>query len=205
MQVEDVHHVDSNPVHLMDQDELLQSLNTDMNGITFQEASSRIQIHGPNSIEDNDDESLFKKFLEQFKEPLILLLLSSALVSVLMGEIADAIGIFIAVSIVNFVGFYQEYKSEQSVEALKNLTAHYCPVIRGGSITKILAQDLVPGDIVPIESGARIPADIRLLEASNIFVGKMMKISFDQKIFNKNIFDLFLQIKCSGLLICFFF
>uniref|UniRef100_A0A7S4M3N9 Calcium-transporting ATPase n=1 Tax=Vannella robusta TaxID=1487602 RepID=A0A7S4M3N9_9EUKA len=87
-----------------------------------------------------------------------------------MGEIADAIGIFIAVTIVNFVGFYQEYKSEKSVEALKNLTAHHCSVVRDGTIHTILAEDLVVGDIVPIESGYRTPADLRLLQAVNLYV-----------------------------------
>jgi len=154
----------------MHKDEVLQALGTCEDGLSFREASERLTLHGPNSVEGEDDESLFRKFLEQFKEPLIILLLSSAAVSILMGEIADAIGIFIAVTIVNLVGFYQEYKSEKSVEALKNLTAHHCAVLREGTLHTIPTEDLVRGDIVPIETGSRIPADIRLLEANNLYV-----------------------------------
>merc|ERR1712137_784887 len=157
--------------HLLDKEELLASYGVnEETGLSFVEAGARIQTHGLNTLEEAEEESLFRKFLEQFKEPLILLLLSCAVVSVLMGEVADAIGIFIAVTIVNAVGFYQEYKSEKSVEALRTLTAHQCTVLRDGAVHTIRAEDLVPGDLVPIESGRRIPADIRLLEVHDLYV-----------------------------------
>jgi len=154
----------------LDIEELFQSLNTSREGLTNFEAEKRLPVYGPNNLEKNEEESLVLKFLGQFKEPLILLLLASALISLLMGEIADAIGIFIAVAIVNFVGFYQEYKSEQSVEALRNLTAHQCSVLREGEFITISTEDLVPGDIVPLESGCRVPADIRLFESVTLHI-----------------------------------
>jgi P-type Ca2+ transporter type 2C len=155
----------------MDVEETLQTLNTTKEGLSTHEARRRLPIYGFNILEKVDDESMILKFLGQFKEPLILLLLGSALVSIIMGEIADALGIFIAVTIVNLVGFYQEYKSEKSVEALRSLTAHYCSVVRDGTVQTISSQDIVPGDMIPLESGCRIPADLRLCESSDLHVG----------------------------------
>ena len=152
----------------LDTSDLFQTYNTSEQGLTNFEVLQRLEIYGKNTINVEEKENLFIKFLGQFKEPLIILLLSSAVISVLMGEIADAIGIFIAVTIVNSVGFYQEYKSEKSIEALSSLTTYHCSVIRDGKILTILTEDLVPGDIVPMESGSRVPADIRLFEAKNL-------------------------------------
>jgi len=152
----------------MDIEETFQALSSSREGLSTQEAQRRLPLCGSNMLEKVDDESLILKFLGQFKEPLILLLLGSALVSIIMGEIADALGIFIAVTIVNLVGFYQEYKSEKSVEALRNLTAHFSSVLRDGSLQTISSQDLVPGDVIPLESGVRVPADLRLFEAADI-------------------------------------
>lgn len=152
-------------MQVMEKDELLQLLDTCEAGLSVEEAQRRLARYGPNSLQHYEEESLVKKFLGQFKEPLIILLLASAFVSLLTGETADAIGIFIAVTIVNLVGFYQEYKSEKSIEALRNLTAHKSPVIRNGRHLTVAAEELVPGDIVPLEVGARSPADIRLIDA----------------------------------------
>src|SRR3990167_4090385 len=135
----------------LDKSDLFQTYNTSEQGLSNFEVLQRLEIYGKNTIKVEEKENLFIKFLGQFKEPLIILLLSSAVISVLMGEIADAIGIFIAVTIVNSVGFYQEYKSEKSIEALSSLTTYHCSVIRDGNILTILTEDLVPGDVVPLE------------------------------------------------------
>ena len=140
-------------------------------GLSIEEVEKRLQTYGRNALPEGEEESLVKRFLGQFKEPLILLLLSSAIISILIGEIADAIGIFIAVTIVNFVGFYQELKSEKTVESLKNFEAHYCTVIRGEKTTKVDAKLIVPGDIVAIEVGNRIPADIRIIYSNTLQIG----------------------------------
>lgn len=160
----------------MEKDELLQLLDTSEAGLSVEEAQRRLTRYGPNSLQHYEEESLVKKFLEQFKEPLIILLLASAFVSLLTGETADAIGIFIAVTIVNLVGFYQEYKSEKSIEALRNLTAHMSPAIRNGVHLTVAAEELVPGDVVPLEVGARSPADIRLIEAQALQIGTALRV-----------------------------
>lgn len=110
------------------------------------------------------------KFLGQFKDPLIMLLMGSGLVSVLMGHTDDAISICVAITIVVTVAFVQEYRSEKTLEALKELVPPRCHVVRDGATTDIFAKELVPGDIVLVNVGDRIPADARLIEAIDLEV-----------------------------------
>uniref|UniRef100_A0A8D0NIG8 Calcium-transporting ATPase n=1 Tax=Sus scrofa TaxID=9823 RepID=A0A8D0NIG8_PIG len=105
-----------------------------------------------------------------FKNPLILLLLASALVSVLTREYEDAVSIAVAVLIVVTVAFIQEYRSEKSLEELTKLVPPECNCIREGKLQHLLARDLVPGDIVSLSIGDRIPADIRLTEVTDLLV-----------------------------------
>jgi len=154
--------------YLKDVEETFHSLQTSEQGLSSQDAYSRKLANGRNVLEREGSESHLLKFIGQFKEPLILLLLGSAMISLVMGEFADAIGIFLAVFIVNAVGFIQEYRSEKSVEALKSLVAHQCHVVRDGKAIQIDTEDLVVGDLVLLEMGDRVPADIRLTEANNL-------------------------------------
>lgn len=133
-------------------------------GLTEDQASIRLKQVGPNEIEDKDDETLLSKYLDQFKEPMILLLLGSAFVSLLVKQYDDAISIALAVLIVVTVAFIQEYRSDKALESLKELTNHKATVMRGGDWVQVNASDVVPGDLVKMETGDRIPADIRLIE-----------------------------------------
>jgi Ca2+-transporting ATPase len=108
--------------------------------------------------------------LDKFKDPLILLLLGSAVLSVVVGQYEDALSIFTAVVIVGTVGFYQESKSEESLAALNDLVPPSCRVIRNGMIQTIMAEDLVPGDLIKLSTGDRIPADLRIINCSNLSV-----------------------------------
>ncbi|KAI8086463.1 PMR1-type calcium-transporting P-type ATPase [Halteromyces radiatus] len=121
-------------------------------------------IYGWNELDKEEDETLLIKFFKSFSEnPLILLLLGSAFVSVLMGQMDDAISITMAILIVVTVAFVQEYKSEKSLEALNKLVPHYCHLIRDGQLSTVLGNELVPGDLVQFSIGDRIPADCRLI------------------------------------------
>ncbi|KAI8820159.1 Ca-transporting ATPase [Fimicolochytrium jonesii] len=138
-------------------------------GLTTQEAGYRRQIHGANELTPTDAETLWSKFAEQFKNPLILLLFGSAAVSLLLGEVDDAVSIALAIVIVVTVAFVQEYRSEQSLEALNKLVPHYCHVLRdGGQLSTVLGTELVPGDVVRFSTGDRIPADVRLATAHDL-------------------------------------
>ncbi|KAG0176386.1 High affinity Ca2+/Mn2+ P-type ATPase-like protein [Apophysomyces sp. BC1034] len=120
-------------------------------------------IYGFNDLDKAEEESLLSKFFKSFAEnPLILLLLGSAFVSVLMGQFDDALSITMAIIIVVTVAFVQEYKSEKSLEALNKLVPHYCHLVRDGQIQTVMASELVPGDLVRFSIGDRIPADCRL-------------------------------------------
>ncbi|KAJ3329828.1 High affinity Ca2+/Mn2+ P-type ATPase-like protein [Blyttiomyces sp. JEL0837] len=144
-------------------EETAQTQHTNIqSGISDDEASYRRRLAGPNDFGDDEEESMLSKFVDQFKNPLIVLLLASALVSLLMGQVDDAVSITLAIVIVVTVAFVQEYRSEQSLKALNKLVPHSANVIRNSSTRKIPASDLVPGDVVQFGTGDRVPADVRL-------------------------------------------
>ncbi|KAI9318470.1 PMR1-type calcium-transporting P-type ATPase [Dichotomocladium elegans] len=151
-------------------DEIAKQLNTNtVSGLRHGDIASLRERHGWNELEKAEKESLFRKFLQSFTEnPLILLLLGSALVSLLMGEYDDAMSISLAIMIVVTVAFVQEYRSERSLEALNDLVPHYCQLIRDGQVVTVLANELVPGDLVRFATGDRIPADCRIISAVDL-------------------------------------
>ncbi|TPX65533.1 hypothetical protein SpCBS45565_g05106 [Spizellomyces sp. 'palustris'] len=149
--------------------ETLQSLGTHLEtGLSSSQASYQRSRVGANELTVEESEGLASKFVEQFKNPLIGLLLGSAGVSVLVGEIDDAVSITLAIVIVVTVAFVQEYRSEKSLQALNKLVPHYCHVIRDSQLVTLLASELVPGDIVKFSTGDRVPADSRLATAHDL-------------------------------------
>lgn len=131
-----------------------------------QDILNRRSLYGTNELSGEEDENLFLKFISSFYEdPLILLLIGSALISFWMGNTDDSISITLAITIVVTVGFVQEYRSEKSLEALNKLVPAEAKLTRNGSTSTVLASTLVPGDLVHFGQGDRIPADIRLTEA----------------------------------------
>ena len=136
---------------------------------SIQDANYRKSVHGLNELNGEEKETLVIKFLQQFYEnPLILLLMGSALISFLMKNTDDAISITMAILIVITVGFVQEYRSEKSLEALNKLVPPSCHLTRGTNSSTVLASNLVPGDLVHFSVGDRIPADVRLTEANHL-------------------------------------
>ncbi|SNX82008.1 probable PMR1 - secretory pathway Ca++-transporting P-type ATPase [Melanopsichium pennsylvanicum] len=129
---------------------------------------ARKEAGGYNEFSVRAGHEPWQKFLAQFQEPLILLLLGSAAVSLLIGQIDDAVSITIAIIIVISVAFYQEQKSEKSLEALNKLVPHYCHLVRDGVTSSVLANELVPGDVVTFSTGDRIPADVRIAECVSL-------------------------------------
>ncbi|KAL4235055.1 ATPase [Mactra antiquata] len=139
-------------------------------GLERSEIVRRRAVHGYNDFEIGEETPLWKKFLEQFNNPLILLLLGSAVVSIFMKQFDDAISITVAVIIVSTVAFVQEYRSEKSLEALTKLVPPKCHSLRDGQVETFLARDLVPGDIVDLMVGDRVPADLRLIQAKDLAI-----------------------------------
>jgi len=151
--------------YVHDIDENLHYYNTERDGLTLQEVKRRQENSEKNKLNEEEKESLIQKYLGQFTEPLILLLLVSAIVSVIVGQYDDAASIVLAVIIVSTVAFIQEYRSEKSLEALTQFVSHQCEVVREGRVTQIAAEDLVKGDVVLLSRGQRVPSDVRLIEA----------------------------------------
>ncbi|MDR6227168.1 Ca2+-transporting ATPase [Desmospora profundinema] len=140
------------------------------NGLKAGEAESRLRRVGPNQLAEGKRLSLIALLLNQFKDFMVLVLLAATLVSGLLGEYTDAIAI-IAIVVLNAVlGFVQEFRAERSLSALKELSAPTARVKRDGAWIRIPASNLVPGDLVSLESGDRIPADIRLIEVKNLYI-----------------------------------
>ena len=144
------------------------SLESGLSPLLVHEARREAGGYNEFAVRAGDDP--WKKFLTQFQEPLILLLLGSAAVSLLIGQIDDAVSITIAILIVISVAFYQEQKSEKSLEALNKLVPHYCHLVRDGVTLSVLANELVPGDVVTFSTGDRIPADVRICECVQLEV-----------------------------------
>ncbi|KND94772.1 Calcium-transporting ATPase 1 [Tolypocladium ophioglossoides CBS 100239] len=178
-------------------------------GLPPTEALTRLGDYGPNEIPHEPPEPLWLRFVKQFQEPLIMLLLVSAGTSMLLGNMDDAVSITVAVTIVVSVGFVQEYRSEKSIEALNHLVPNHAHLVRGGvgkspglakspswppsvqeaqdqvgspgtktpvedvldaSSTKVMAGQLVPGDLVLFTTGDRVPADIRVTKAADLTI-----------------------------------
>lgn len=152
-------------------EEILGGYVTDLTtGLLADNVDSLRQLHGANRLDSDVKEHICIQYIEQFKDPLILMLLGSAVLSVIVGQYEDALSIAAAVIIVGSVAFYQEYKSEQSLEALNTLVPPRCNVIRARQRINILAEELVPGDIINLISGDKVPADARILVCSGLSV-----------------------------------
>uniref|UniRef100_A0A8C5PHD1 Calcium-transporting ATPase n=1 Tax=Leptobrachium leishanense TaxID=445787 RepID=A0A8C5PHD1_9ANUR len=139
-------------------------------GLDNAEVCHRRASHGWNEFDISEDEPLWKKYISQFKNPLLMLLLASAIISILMHQFDDAVSITVAILIVVTVAFVQEYRSEKSLEELSKLVPPECHCIREGRTEHTLARELVPGDTVCLSVGDRVPADLRLFEAMDLSI-----------------------------------
>ena len=162
------------PWHAMSADAALAALDTGPQGLTSAEATRRRARFGPNELPHAKGPSLAVIFVRQFKNPLIYLLLAAALVSVVTGHAGDAAFIFIVLLINAIVGTTQEYQAARSAAALDALVRQAAVVHRDGMRMSIDSADLVPGDIVDIESGVRVPADLRLLTANDLRIDESL-------------------------------
>jgi Ca2+-transporting ATPase len=154
--------------HTLSEDETLRALETSPQGLSREEARSRLLRFGPNLLREEKRASPFVLFLEQFKSFLIITLLIAVVISAFLGETWDAVLIAVIVLFAAGLGFVQEYRAERVLEALKRMAAPTASVLRQGEEKEIPASELVPGDIVVLRTGDRVPADLRLVEAVNI-------------------------------------
>lgn len=157
--------------HLIGKDQVLQELKTDaLEGLSDNEVRARLLSNGPNELIDKGKKSVFAMLFDQVKEVMVIILIVAAIVSIFLHEYIDASAILIIVILNTILGFWQEFKAEKAMAALKKLAISKVHVRRGGGEKEISAEELVPGDIVIIEAGNIIPADARLIEAVNLRV-----------------------------------
>lgn len=148
--------------------ETLQALNTTETGLSQEEAKKRLLKYGPNELKKEKGKSPIKLFLEQFANILIIILLVATFLSLALGEVYEAIIVFAIVIASAALGFVEEYRSEKAIEALKKMTAPTAMVLRDGKEVKVQASEIVPGDIIILYTGDKVPADARLIEAINL-------------------------------------
>ena len=154
--------------HAMEIDETMKQLNTKNTGLSQEEVQKRLQQYGTNELQKEKGTSAVKIFIEQFEDLLIVILLIATGLSIYLGEITDAIVIIAIVLACAILGFVEEFRSEKALEALKKMTAPTAMVLRDGKEVKVQTSELVPGDIVLLYTGDKIPADSRLLESFNL-------------------------------------
>ena len=137
-------------------------------GLSTQEAQERLEKYGINKLQGKGKKSLFRLFLEQLQDTLIYVLLAASVITVIIGEYADTAIILIVVILNAVIGVAQEYKAGKAVEALQDMTTPHAIVRRDGEIKEISSEEVVPGDIVILDAGRFVPADLRLFESVNL-------------------------------------
>ncbi|HWR30150.1 MAG TPA: cation-translocating P-type ATPase [Negativicutes bacterium] len=139
-------------------------------GLTDQEAGLRLEKNGPNELQGKPRATMWERLLAQFKDFLIIILIVASIVSACIGEVTDSL-VIIAIVILNAaLGVFQESKAEKAMEALQKMAAPNSKVVRGGTIQTIPSRELVVGDVVLLEAGDYVPADVRILESMNLKV-----------------------------------
>ncbi len=161
--------------YLRDFSEVLSENNTSENGLTSSEASQRLEKYGKNKLAEGKKDSLFKRFMSQLADPMIIILIVAAVISAITATIggegdgyADVVIIMIVVIINAVLGVYQESKAEKAIEALQEIAAATSKVIRDGKLIDVKSEELVIGDVVVLEAGDSVPADCRIISCASM-------------------------------------
>ena len=156
------------PWYNLSADEAMARLDSRSGGLSHEEVASRLEKYGHNELEGDDSVSPWRLLLEQFKNVLIIILLVAVALSAFLGEVTDAIVIFIIILFAAGLGFFQEYRAGRAIQALKRMAAPLASVLRGGVETDVPARELVPGDVILLTMGDMVPADARIIEEFNL-------------------------------------
>ncbi len=155
--------------HAMTTDDVARTLDTDpAHGLSAAQAAERLTRHGPNELTHEERPSPLRMFLGQFANVLIAILLAAVALSAAVGEVVDAAIILVIVLFCAVLGFVQEYRAEQALDALKKMLSPTTSVLRDGAEARIPSAQVVPGDVVLLEAGDRVPADARIIEAHSL-------------------------------------
>ena len=175
-------------------EEVSKILETDVvNGLTSEKVAINQEKYGKNSLKEGKKVSLFVKFLLQFKDVLILILIGAAIVSIIIDphEWVESLIIFVVVLINAILGVFQENKAEKSLEALKKMSSPNCKVVRDGKITVVASEDITVGDLLVLEAGDIVPSDCRIIDCNNLTVdeasltGESLPVEKNNKVINE--------------------
>lgn len=151
--------------------DVLQAMDSDIKGgLSAEEVKKRLEQYGPNELKERGGKSPFLILWEQFTSTMVLILIAAAVVSAFLGKPLETIAISAIVVLFALLGFVQEYRAERAIAALKQLTVPLVRVIRGGKSEQHSALELVPGDVVLLEAGSAVPADLRIVESNNLMI-----------------------------------
>lgn len=155
--------------HALEASECLRVLGSNLEtGLGRDEAAERLKTYGPNVIERGKGVSPLRILLKQFTNLMIIILIAATAISALLGEVVDSVVILVIVFLAAFLGFWQEFRSERIVEALKKMMAPVCSVLRDGVMVEVRAEEVVPGDILLLEAGDKVVADARVVESHGL-------------------------------------
>ncbi|MGK2863986.1 MAG: cation-translocating P-type ATPase, partial [Chitinophagaceae bacterium] len=154
--------------HRLEIKETFELLGTSGQGLSTNAAEEKLLQTGPNELQEGKKKSIAGMFLAQLKDVMILILLGAAIISGIIGDLTDTIVILVIVLLNALIGFFQEFRAEKAMQALKKMTITQAKVMRDETVTWLSASSLVPGDIVFLEAGNAVPADLRILESFNL-------------------------------------
>ncbi|HEX5887606.1 MAG TPA: HAD-IC family P-type ATPase [Pyrinomonadaceae bacterium] len=154
--------------HTLTVEDSFKRLETSPDGLSSDEVAKRLEEYGPNELQARTHVSPWTILLEQFKNVLIIILLLATALSAFLGHGVEAIAITVIVLFAVILGFIQEFRAERAIEALREMAAPSATAIRDGQDQRVPARDLVPGDVIILSTGDKVPADARLIEAVNL-------------------------------------
>ena len=154
--------------HRLNKEEAFELLDTKQEGLSTPDAEEKLLKYGPNELEEGKKKSIAVMLLSQFKDVMILILLAAAIISGIIGDLTDTIVILVIVLLNAIIGFFQEYRAEKAMQALKQMAVTQARVLRDGTSSWLPATTLVPGDVVLLEAGNAVPADVRIIESVNL-------------------------------------
>ncbi len=159
--------------HCLSAGEVASRLGTDpRRGLSEDEATERLGRFGPNALPDPERRSILRMVVDQFRDFMILVLVAAAIVSGMVGEPSDTIAIVVIVLLNAVIGFVQEFRAERAMAALKKMAAPLAQVRRAGLTGTLASEELVPGDVVLLEAGNVVPADLRLVDVAQLRVSE---------------------------------
>ena len=154
--------------HRLSIEETFELLDTNPQGLSISDAEEKFMQYGSNELQEGKKKGVAGMLFDQFKDVMILILLAAAIISGIIGDLTDTIVILVIVVLNAVIGFFQEYRAEKAMQALKQMAVTQARVLRGGQSNWLPATALVPGDVILLEAGNAVPADIRIVESVNL-------------------------------------